>query len=247
MKADSRDSREMEKPSTRRAGSPQTPPKPGGTALRRSGPTRPKSLSAKRRKFVAEYLKHGNASRAARVAGYSLKTATAQGSRLLRKVDVARAVEHRLSRTELTSEDTLHAIRRQVNRDVRCLFDEAGNLRPIHELTLEEASMIAGLEVVIANAQAGDGHLDEIHKIKLQPQHPYVEMAAKFHGLIIDRSEVLHRQVDDRAPLAVLLERSKELIARIEARQAQGLLSKEVEPRGSTVALCLDHHRPRYR
>ena len=129
-------------------------------------------------------------------------------------------LEHKLNQAELTAEDTLHAIRRQVNRDIRRLFDAQGNLRPISELSFEEASMIAGFEVVSGNASHGDGHVEEIHKVKLQPQHPYVEMAAKFHGLIVDRSEVVHRRVDERPPLPELLARSKDLIAKIEASQA---------------------------
>ena len=118
-------------------------------------------------------------------------------SKLLTNANVAEAIERQLNAHELTAEDTLEAIRPQVSRDVRCLFDTHGKLRPINELTFEQAAMIADVEVVIANAEAGDGHMVEVHKVKLQPQHPYVEMAAKYHGLIIDRAEVLHRQVDD--------------------------------------------------
>ena len=50
-----------------------------------------------------------------------------------------------------------------------------------------------------------------------------------YHGLIVDRSEVLHRQVDERAPIDVLLARFKALIAKIEASQAQALSASATE------------------
>jgi hypothetical protein len=35
------------------------------------------------------------------------------------------------------------------------------------ELTAEQGAALAGFEVLIKNAKAGDGQIDEIHKIKL--------------------------------------------------------------------------------
>lgn len=52
-----------------------------------------KKLSSKRQRFVSEYLIDGNATRAAKAAGYSEKTAHSQGPRLLEKVDIQQALE----------------------------------------------------------------------------------------------------------------------------------------------------------
>lgn len=49
-------------------------------------------LNTQQRRFVAEYLKDGNATQAAIRAGYSAKTANEQGARLLAKVSVAQAI-----------------------------------------------------------------------------------------------------------------------------------------------------------
>lgn len=49
-------------------------------------------LNTQQRRFVAEYLKDGNATKAAIRAGYSAKTANEQGARLLAKVSVAQAI-----------------------------------------------------------------------------------------------------------------------------------------------------------
>ena len=68
-------------------------------------------LNERRQRFVAEYLKDPNATQAAIRAGYSEKTAIAQGSRLLTFVDVQEAIDKgrkRLAeRSEITQERIL--------------------------------------------------------------------------------------------------------------------------------------------
>ena len=51
------------------------------------------SLTLRRQKFVSEYVETGNATEAARLAGYSPRTAYSQGSRLLTFVEVQQAIE----------------------------------------------------------------------------------------------------------------------------------------------------------
>ena len=51
------------------------------------------SLTLRRQKFVSEYVETGNATQAARLAGYSARTAYSQGSRLLTFVEVQQAIE----------------------------------------------------------------------------------------------------------------------------------------------------------
>jgi hypothetical protein len=117
---------------------------------------------------------------------------------------VAMATAEALTRADLTRETTIEAIRRQVQRDVRRLFGPDGNLRPIHELSAEDASMIAGFETLIKNVAGGDGHQDTVIKVKLEPLHRYVEMAAKYHQL---RTERLH--VTDDADLIARLQAAR--------------------------------------
>src|SRR5262245_39138560 len=150
-------------------------------------------LTPKQQRFIAEYLIDLNATQAAIRAGYSAKTAEQQGYENLRKPEIAAAVAagraRQLEKAELTSVQTLEAIRRQVCGDVRRLFAAHGQIKPITELSAEDAALIGGFEVIIKNAAAGDGHTDPIHKIKLKDQARYVEMAAKYFGLLRDRLE----------------------------------------------------------
>lgn len=151
-------------------------------------------LTPKQRRFVAEYLVDLNATQAAIRAGYSAKTAGAVGSENLKKPEIARAVAEgkarQLEGAKLTAETVLEAIRRPLVADVRKLFDEHGAPLPLHTLTPEAASLIGGYEIVLKNAKAGDGHQDEVLKVRLVDRARYVEMAAKHFALLKEQLEV---------------------------------------------------------
>ncbi len=141
---------------------------PRNTARLRRG-TRA-SLSPQRRRFALEYLRRGNATEAAIVAGYSPKTAKVQASRLLTFVDVQRFLAGRVAKLELEADRVLGEVARQAFEDIPNivdLFDEHDNLRPLHTLTLEQQRSIAGLDVVKRNLAAGDQKTDVVHKIRL--------------------------------------------------------------------------------
>lgn len=77
----------------------------------------PGSLCPKQRKFVNEYLLDLNATKAALRAGYSERTARAQGARLLTKVDIQRAIEEaqaeRAQRVQITADWVLTRLREE--------------------------------------------------------------------------------------------------------------------------------------
>ena len=64
--------------------------------------------------FISEYLVDMNASRAAKSAGYSLRTAYSQGQRLLKNVEIAAAIETGLKaqaeKADVSAERVLRAI-----------------------------------------------------------------------------------------------------------------------------------------
>lgn len=65
------------------------------------------SLTKKQRLFIENYLTCFNATKAARDAGYSEKTAHSQGHRLLRHAEVAEAIRQRLENAHMTAEEAL--------------------------------------------------------------------------------------------------------------------------------------------
>jgi phage terminase small subunit len=167
-------------------------------------------LKPSRQRFAAEYVKDCNATQAAIRAGYSANTAYSQGQRLLKVVEVMAEItklqSKALNEAGLKATDVMRAIEHVVNGDVRRLFDEQGNLRPIHALTREQAALIGGFEIIKKNAEAGDGHIDTVHKVKLKDTARYVEMGAKHFALL---TEVVKHTADD------------ELLALLQRRQAK--------------------------
>jgi phage terminase small subunit len=103
-------------------------------------------LTPKQKRFVGEYLIDLNATRAAIRAGYSDKTAEQQGCRLLRNVQVARAVENamekRAERKELTADYVIDGIRDTVERcrQARPVLDRKGNQVSVETADGEQAA-----------------------------------------------------------------------------------------------------------
>lgn len=121
-----------------------------------------------------------------------------------------RALKERLLRDEqLTVESTVEAIRRGQQYDIRQLLNDKGNFKPIHELTEEEAWCIAGAEVIVKNAEAGDGHTDKVLKLKFIDRRGYVELAAKHQGMLVDKLDVNITDVGAKLDAARLAARQR--------------------------------------
>lgn len=73
--------------------------------------------------------------------------------------------------------------------DVRQLFDVDGHLRPLQDLTDEQAAAIASIEVLTKNVSGADGHTDTIHKIKCWDKTKSLELLAKHFALLTERVE----------------------------------------------------------
>lgn len=71
-------------------------------------------MTTKQQRFVEEYLVDLNATQAAIRAGYSAKTAYSQGQRLLKDVEVKRAIEvgmgERSNRTGITADEVVSGL-----------------------------------------------------------------------------------------------------------------------------------------
>lgn len=144
------------------------------------------SLTAKQQLFVQEYLVDLNATQAAIRAGYSAKTAYSQGERLLRNVEVSQAVsEAKAERSEKTKIDAQWVLTRlasDATADLAELYDEAGNLKPIHDWPMVfRTGLVAGIEVEELFEGRGESreHVGRVRKIKLLDRTKVVELVGK--------------------------------------------------------------------
>ena len=151
-------------------------------------------MTEKQRRFVSEYLINLNATQAAIRAGYSEKCAAEQGYDNLRKPQIAAAIAEgqakRFEKAELSADRVLEEMRRIALADPLAYWDEDGDLKPIKELTAEQAAALAGFEVVIKNAKAGDNQTDTVHKIKFWDKVRMLEQLGKHFGLIVEKVDV---------------------------------------------------------
>jgi phage terminase small subunit len=128
--------------------------------------------------FVEAYVTNGgNATQAAITAGYSPKSAYAQGSRLLNHVQVQAALESRQKelreKHQLTTDRVLKELARLAYFDIRKLYDEKGELKAVHQLDDDTAAAIASMDL-----EGG-----KIVKVRGADKNSAIEKAARILGL----------------------------------------------------------------
>lgn len=154
---------------------------------RRSAASTAKALNPKQQQFVAEYLVDLNATQAAIRAGYSPKTAGVQGFDLLRKPEIAAAIEslrnEHAKNTGLTVERVLTEAMRLAFFDIRKLTDAEGNPIPINQLDDDTAAAIQGLELATERSRDEDGSGTLVRKYKIADKNAALERLFKHLGL----------------------------------------------------------------
>ena len=189
------------------------------------------SLNAQQLRFVQEYLIDLNATQAAIRAGYSAKTAHSQGQRLLKHVDVSKAIEaaqyKRAQKTETDAAFVLTRLAQEVSADIADLYDDAGKVKPIKEWPLIwRQGLVAGIDT--SEETDGEGKtVVTVSKIKLSDRIKRLELLGKHISVNAFRDQVGHGDPDGNPlPAPVVDELSKNDIARrVAFLLAQGLHS----------------------
>lgn len=170
-------------------------------------------LTDKQARFVEEYLIDLNATQAAIRAGYSEKTAQIIGSENLSKPLIAEAIEKARKKTstklEITRERVLMEMARLAFSDPRKMFDEDGQLVPIHELDDDTAAAIGGIDVNMRATRGPDGETninetEGVHKIKVWDKNAALEKLSKHLGLF-------EKDNDQKAPTIIISKDDAEL------------------------------------
>lgn len=98
------------------------------------------ALTAKQIKFIDEYIKCPNATQAAKNAGYSEATAYAEGHKLKKKPEIAKAIEARFTESAMTSGEVLRLLAEQARADyAKYIIIDEGSKKP----AVDVAQMIA--------------------------------------------------------------------------------------------------------
>ena len=146
-------------------------------------------MTPKQAAFVQQYLIDKNATQAAIRAGYSAKTASSAGERLLRNVEVCAAVEREMSdlagRLGITAERVLRERSRLAFFDPRKLFNKDGSPIPLQDLDDDTAAAVAGMDVLEEFAGSGENRvfIGYTKKYKLASKDPSLAALEKYFGL----------------------------------------------------------------
>ena len=108
------------------------------------------NLKPKHERFCREYIIDLNATQAAIRAGYSEKTARSQGQRLLTNVDIQNFLRTLKSeiveRNNITIDKYVNILDQLATFDIADIYDEHGNLKPVHEIPEDARMAIESLE-----------------------------------------------------------------------------------------------------
>lgn len=142
--------------------------------IKRSRSTNLYDLIDKQFVFVQEYLKNNNATQAAIRAGYSKKTAGKIGYQLLENPRIYKAIQKEkdkaAERNQVSMDRVIQEYKRLAFHDIRKLYDENGNLKPIHELDDDTAAALSGLEH--EELYAKKQNIGRTSKLKLASKQP---------------------------------------------------------------------------
>jgi phage terminase small subunit len=141
------------------------------------------ALTNRQALFIAEYLKDFNATKAAIRSGYSRKTARSIGSELLTNPDIDRILKGKLAAKLAEVEASPDRILLEL---ARIAFANPG-LKAIEQWTDDELASVIGIEYMLKNVEAGDGHIDKVLKVKRESKLKALELLAKIRGMITDK------------------------------------------------------------
>ena len=166
-----------------------------------------RKLTPKQAAFVEEYAIDMNATQAAIRAGYSVKTAKEQATRLLSNVHVAAAIAKgraaRSERTGITADRVLQELARIAFFDIRKALNPDGTMKPLSELDDDTAAAIAGIDLSDIRDEDGKS-IGTLKKIKIADKLVALDKLARNFGLLQDKLKLVNDPVN---PLMLLIMR----------------------------------------
>lgn len=162
------------------------------------------ALNAKQEAFCRSFAGHGNATRAAKEAGYSPKTAYSQGFDLLKKPEVRARIEtinaDRFKAMHMSADETLALIAKRSRFNLKGLIKMEGGV-PVVDL---ESATDEQLECLSEASMSAEGVL----KVKGPNVDASLTTMARIQGLLKDKVE-LSVDSDFAAKMAAAMQRAR--------------------------------------
>jgi len=152
-------------------------------------------MTPKEKKCCEEYLIDLNVTQSAIRAGYNPRSAHVAGSRVLSKPEckayVQSVMNARAKRTNIDQDAVLNEIGKLAFSDVRSIFDQNGNLLPVHLLPDAVAASISSIDVVSSQKPGRDATVIEYtSKIRFWDKRGSLELLGKHLKMFTDKHEI---------------------------------------------------------
>jgi phage terminase small subunit len=139
--------------------------------------------------FAQAYVATNNATKAAKLSGYSEKTAYSSGSRLLTVAEISRRIEtltaQKWRKLHMSPDEIRGRIAALAKFDPRKLYDDEGNLKAPKDWDDDTAYAINAIEADQVKVRSGDNVTIETitKKIKTSDKAKALELAAREQGM----------------------------------------------------------------
>ena len=143
------------------------------------------NLTPKQEMFCHEYLVDLNATQAAIRAGYSAKTAGSVGFENLKKPQIAERIQilkaDRMERVGIDADYVLRRLHEISEFDLRELYDDEGNLKPVSEWSDVAGRVITSAEVNLLKSMGDDEEALQIwtKKIRMESKNKALELLGR--------------------------------------------------------------------
>lgn len=152
----------------------------------------------KREKFALEYSRHGKGERAVVAAGYNVKTwaekstsASVTANRLLKDDKVCQRIqwlqENRARKADFTELKLLRELKRIALFDIRKIYTETGELKPVTEWDSDTAAAVNAVEVEKlfgTNDKGHKAHIGYTVKVKTADKIAAIDKLMKYFGML---------------------------------------------------------------
>lgn len=168
-----------------------------------------KVAEQRRHAFVEAFLANGgNATQAAVAAGFSPKTCYVTGAKMLKDPRIQLILSERTAKVfndlEITTERILKERARLAFFDPRKLYDEKGNLIPLHKLDPDTAAVICGVDV---SQIGGDEGISVTKKYKLADKNASLTSLERQLGMYRADNEQVKPDPIENIPLTEVARR----------------------------------------
>ena len=152
----------------------------------------------KREKFALEYSRHGKGERAVIAAGYNVKTwaehsnsANVKASNLLKDDKIRQRIqwlqENRARKADFTELKLLKELKRIALFDIRKIYTETGELKPVTEWDADTAAAVNAVEVEKlfgVNDEGRKAHIGYTVKVKTSDKIAAIDKLMKYFGML---------------------------------------------------------------